>query len=88
MTTQKAFTMIKMTSEVWPPSISVHYLTITKLYNFLKKTKLIVCDHCFTSDVKMVDTFLNKPSFTFILLFLNPTLDNFMHVLNFFPSKI
>ena len=35
--------------------------------------KLIACDRCFVSDVKMVDTFVNKPSFIFILPFL------FMH---------
>ena len=34
---------------------------------------LIACDHCFISHVKMVGTFVNKPSFAFILLFL------FMH---------
>ena len=32
--------------------------------------KLIGCDRCLNSDVKMVDTFLNKPSFVFILLSL------------------
>ena len=31
--------------------------------------KLIACDLCFISDVKMIDTFVNKPSFVFILLF-------------------
>ena len=39
-------------------------------YCNLKKTKLIACDRCFSSDVKIVDTFVNKPSFVFILLFL------------------
>ena len=32
--------------------------------------KLTACDRCFISNIKMVDTFVNKPSFVFILLFL------------------
>ena len=36
-----------------------------KLYNFFTKTELIACDRCFISDVKMVDTFVDKPSITF-----------------------
>ena len=55
-----------------------------------------MCDRCFISKVKIVDAFVNKPSFVFILLFIlraefftcvNPPLGNFTHVLIFFPSK-
>ena len=56
--------------QIWLSSISVRYLTITKLYNFFKKTKLFACNRSFISDVKMVDTFVKKPSFVFMLLFL------------------
>ena len=56
--------------QIWLPSISVHYLTVRKLYNCFKKTKLIVCDHCFISNVEMADTFVNKSSFIFVLPFL------------------
>ena len=67
--------MLHAADQIWLPSISVCYLTITKLYNFFKKTKLIAYDRCFISSVKMVDTFVNKPSFVFILLF------PFMHII-------
>ena len=39
-------------------NISVHYRNITKLYNFLKKMKLIAWDRCFISNVKMIDLLL------------------------------
>ena len=76
-------------------NMATKYFRALSYYNF-KKTKLIACDRCFSSDVKIVDTFVNKPSFVFILLFIlraefftcvNPPLGNFTHVLIFFPSK-
>ena len=60
--------MLHDADQIWLPSNSMCYLTIMKLYNFLKKKKkLIACDCCFISDVIMVDTCVNKPSFIFIL---------------------
>ena len=53
---------LRAADQIWLPSISMRYLTIRKLYNFFTITKLIACDCCFNSDVKMVDTFVNKLS--------------------------